>query len=44
MGLCDDEWRFTTPRRKHDYPPDKREKDTLTVLKQADLLCAAVAA
>jgi len=29
---------------EHPYPPDKQEKDTLTVLEQAELLCAAVAA
>ena len=25
--------------RKYGYPPDKEEKATLTVLKQADVLC-----
>jgi type I restriction enzyme R subunit len=30
--------------RKHGYPPDKQEKATETVLKQAELLCADWAA
>ena len=30
--------------RRHGYPPDKREKATLTVLEQAELLCADWAA
>jgi len=30
--------------RKHGYPPDKQEKATQTVLKQAEVLCAEVAA
>ncbi len=30
--------------RKHGYPPDKQEKATQTVLEQAELLCAEVAA
>ena len=25
--------------RKHDYPPDKQEQATKTVLEQAELLC-----
>ena len=29
--------------RKYGYPPDKQEKATLTVLQQAELICAAVA-
>ncbi len=27
--------------RKHGYPPDKQEKATQTVLKQAELLCGS---
>jgi type I restriction enzyme R subunit len=30
--------------RKHGYPPDKQERATETVLKQAELLCADWAA
>jgi len=30
--------------KKHGYPPDKQEQATLTVLKQAELLCADWAA
>lgn len=28
--------------RKYGYPPDKQEKATLTVLEQAELICADV--
>jgi type I restriction enzyme R subunit len=30
--------------RKYGYPPDKQEKATLTVLEQAELICADWAA
>ena len=36
--------RLLMPRilRKYGYPPDKQEKATLTVLEQAELICADV--
>jgi type I restriction enzyme R subunit len=30
--------------RRHGYPPDKQEKATLTLLEQAELICADWAA
>ena len=33
-------WRSTSSLRKYGYPPDKQERATLTVLEQAEVLCA----